>query len=224
MRAAILAALAVASCAIAPVPAFAQTEQARPSNPCAEHAPEAALRSRLSLDVVLRVMRVESAGRRSAVSHKGAMGCMQIMPGTWAYLTRRYALGPDPFAPRMNMIGGALYLAELAARYGFPGAYSAYNAGPGRYERHVARGVPLPRETVAYTARMTGRAQAREIGTTREGLPSAPRWQEAGLFLTPPAPRSVEGQRADRPVQDAPAETRQPPPGLFPLARPRETP
>src|SRR3546814_7828697 len=56
----------------------------------------------------------------------------------------------------MNMIGGALYLAELARQFGFPGAYSAYNAGPGRYQRYVRRGVPLPSETVAYTAQITG--------------------------------------------------------------------
>src|SRR3546814_12275666 len=67
-----------------------------------------------------------------------------------------FTLGGDPFDPRMNMIGGALYLAELARQFGFPGAYSAYNAGPGRYQRYVRRGVPLPSETVAYTAQITG--------------------------------------------------------------------
>src|SRR3546814_4117707 len=80
-------------------------------------------------------MHAESLGRPRAMSHKGAMGCMQIMPATWADLTRRHTLGGDPFDPRMNMIGGALYLAELARQFGFPGAYSAYNAGPGRYQR-----------------------------------------------------------------------------------------
>lgn len=183
------------------------------------------MRARLPLDVILRVMRVESAGRRGAVSHKGAMGCMQIMPATWAYLTRRYALGPDPFAPRMNMIGGALYLSELVARYGFPGAFSAYNAGPGRYERHVARGVPLPRETVAYTARITGRppAPGQEIIQSREAMLSARRWQEAGLFLERPARSLTEDVRADRPVLNAPAQSPQGSAGLFPLAR-RDTP
>src|SRR3546814_19550300 len=82
-------------------------------------------------------MHAESLGRPRAMSHKGAMGCMQIMPATWADLTRRHTLGGDPFDPRMNMIGGALYLAELARQFGFPGAYSAYNAVPSWEDRLV---------------------------------------------------------------------------------------
>ncbi len=162
------------------------------SNRCAVYVPEAARRSGLSEAVVTRVMRAESGGNARIVSVKGAIGCMQIMPATWAYLTARYNLAADPFDARMNMIGGAMYLAELAARYGWPGALAAYNAGPGRYQRYVQGGVPLPAETIAYTAR---------IGRNAEGPPAvapAPRWQEARLFMTrstfedapvlPPAP------------------------------------
>src|SRR3546814_21023949 len=89
---------------------------------CASHATEAALRSRLSEAAILRVMHVESRGRANAISPKGAMGCMQIMPATWRYLTGRHGLGDDPWDARFNMIGGALYLAEMARRFGFPGA------------------------------------------------------------------------------------------------------
>jgi soluble lytic murein transglycosylase-like protein len=153
----------------------------RGSGTCIAHVPEAARRSGLSDDIVTRVMLAESAGNARIFSPKGAIGCMQIMPPTWAYLTGRYNLGADPFDARMNMIGGAMYLAELAARYGWPGALSAYNAGPGRYQRYVRGGVPLPAETIAYTARIGRYAE------TRPTVAQAPRWQEARLFMTPPA-------------------------------------
>ena len=144
---------------------------------CRAHAPGAAMRSGLTVDVILRVMRAESGGNPGIVSPKGAIGCMQIMPATWAYLSPRYSLGSDPYDARMNMIGGALYLAELARRFGWPGAYAAYNAGPARYIRYAANGVPLPAETVAYAARLGGAA-----APTIAAIPLA-RWQEARLFL-----------------------------------------
>ncbi|NOW44997.1 hypothetical protein FHW96_001143 [Novosphingobium sp. SG751A] len=125
----------------------------------------------------MRVMLAESGGNSRIVSAKGAMGCMQIMPVTWSYLTARYHLGADPFDARMNMIGGAMYFSELAARYGWPGAFSAYNAGPGRYQRYVQGGAALPAETIAYTARLGGNAAARPM--TAPAL----RWQEARLFM-----------------------------------------
>lgn len=135
------------------------------------------MRSGIGVDVILRVMRAESGGNPGIVSPKGAIGCMQIMPATWAYLSPRYSLGSDPYDARMNMIGGALYLAELAHRFGWPGAYAAYNAGPARYIRYAANGLPLPAETVAYAARLGG-AAAPAIAA----IPRA-RWQEARLFL-----------------------------------------
>jgi hypothetical protein len=150
------------------------------SNRCAVYVPEAARRSGLSEDVVMRVMLAESGGMSRIVSVKGAIGCMQIMPATWDYLTARYDLGADPYEARMNMVGGAIYLAELAARYGWPGALSAYNAGPGRYQRYVQGGVALPAETIAYTARLGGNVEARPVATP------TPRWQEARLFMMRP--------------------------------------
>lgn len=151
----------------------------RPVASCREHAPEAAMRSGIAADVILRVMRAESGGNSGIVSVRGAIGCMQIMPATWAYLSQRYGLGNDPYDARMNMIGGALYLAELARRFGWPGAYAAYNAGPARYILYTANGVPLPAETVAYTARLGGAA-----APALAAIPRA-RWQEARLFIDP---------------------------------------
>jgi len=204
--------LAVVAIAGSPSPSRgAAREQAMPKG-CALYVPEAARRSGLSEDMVTRVMLAESGGNARIVSVKGAIGCMQIMPATWAYLTARYSLGADPYDSRMNMIGGAMYLAELAARYGWPGALAAYNAGPGRYQRYVQGRVPLPSETIAYTAR---------IGRNAEGPPataSAPRWQEARLFMTRP---TFEGAAVLPPApmpSTANIGVRQPNP-LFPFSR-----
>lgn len=171
--------LAVVAIAGSASPSPAAPEPLMP-NRCAVYVPEAARRSGLSEEVVARVMRAESGGKSRIVSVKGAIGCMQIMPATWAYLTARYNLGADPYDARMNMIGGAMYLAELAARYGWPGAFSAYNAGPGRYQRYVQGGMALPAETIAYTARLGGNAATQPMAA------AAPRWQEARLFMTRP--------------------------------------
>ncbi|MHC2191232.1 soluble lytic murein transglycosylase-like protein [Bradyrhizobium diazoefficiens] len=97
-------------------------------------------------------MRVESNGDRRAVSPKGALGLMQLMPKTWADMRARYGLGRDPFDPRDNILAGAAFLRELHDRYGSPGFLAAYNAGPGRYEEFRDRHRPLPAETTAYVA------------------------------------------------------------------------
>lgn len=164
--------------------AFPALAKSQPTDACAVHAPEAVMRSGLPHDMILRVMRAESGGNPRAVSPRGAMGCMQIMPATWATLSARYGLGADPFDARMNMIGGALYLAELRTRFGIPGAYAAYNAGPNRYTRFAASGVPLPAETVAYAARLGG------AGAPIIKADAQARWQEAALFIARPASTS----------------------------------
>src|SRR3546814_17844195 len=102
-------------------------------------------------------MRVESRGDVRAVSPKGAMGLMQLMPDTWASLRVRLGLGANPYDPRDNILAGAAYLREMHDRYGSPGFLAAYNAGPGRYEEALA-GRPLPAETRAYEI---GRASCR---------------------------------------------------------------
>lgn len=203
--------LAAALAAIHPV--GAQPASSASPNACAIHAPEAAGRSGLPIDVVQRVMMAESGGNPRIVSPKGAMGCMQIMPATWSYLTRRYRLRSDPFDARMNMIGGAMYLAELASRYGWPGALSAYNAGPSRYQRYVQSGAPLPAETIAYTARL-GRSAA-----AGPSVVLAPRWQEASLFMASRPLEEASGPPA-RIASSAAAEGGRSNP-LFPLSQGR---
>ena len=77
---------------------------------------------------------------------------MQIMPQTWSELRARYDLGADPYAPRDNILAGTAYIRELYQRFGAPGFLAAYNAGPTRYENHLATGRSLPDETQDYVA------------------------------------------------------------------------
>ena len=79
------------------------------------------------------------------------MGLMQIMPKTYAGLRARHRLGPDAYNPRDNILAGAAYLREMLDRYGSSGFLAAYNAGPARYDEHLATGRPLPPETQIYS-------------------------------------------------------------------------
>jgi soluble lytic murein transglycosylase-like protein len=105
---------------------------------------EAARRFDLSPALVDSVARQESGYRSAAVSPKGAVGIMQLMPST----ARK--LGVDAHDPGANILGGAAYLRSLLDR--FDGridlALAAYNAGPGAVVKY--RGVPPYRETRSY--------------------------------------------------------------------------
>lgn len=135
----------------------AQAETAPPraaqtSSSYAAYIAEAAQRFGVPVQWIVAVMRAESAGNARAISEKGAMGLMQIMPDTWDELRAHYGLGRNPFDPRDNILAGAAYLRELHDRFGSPGFLAAYNAGPTRYAEHQATGRPLPRETRDYIA------------------------------------------------------------------------
>ncbi len=129
-----------------------QRERTAPSHPFAAHITEASRRFAIPAESIRAVMRIESGNDRRAVSRKGAMGLMQIMPQTWAELRARYALGRNPFDPHDNILAGAALLHEMHDHDGSPGFLAAYNAGPGRYEEYRDRHRPLPFETVAYVA------------------------------------------------------------------------
>lgn len=105
------------------------------------------------------VMQAESAGLthwkgRPITSPAGAMGLMQLMPGTWDAMRRRHGLGTDPYDPRDNIMAGTAYLRAMYDRFGYPGLFAAYNAGPGRYAEHLRSRRPLPGETRAYIAQL----------------------------------------------------------------------
>ena len=129
------------------------------------------------------VMQLESGANERAISPKGALGLMQIMPKTWVELSVRYGLGIDPFDPRDNILVGTAYLREMHDRFGSPGFLAAYNAGPERYEQHLAMGRPLPAETQAYLAAF---APVIDLGQQHDGSSVASRiipWRQAPLFV-----------------------------------------
>lgn len=144
---------------------------------------EASRRYSLPAGWIRAVMKAESNGQVRAVSPKGAMGLMQIMPGTWDELRGQLELGSDPFNVRDNVMAGAFYLRQLLDRFGRSGFLAAYNAGPGRYTQHLSYGRVLPLETRAYVARLAPAIAAAES----LGQPEAPQrmadWRSSGLFV-----------------------------------------
>jgi Transglycosylase SLT domain len=189
-RHAVLAALFVGASLFGNAPAFGQTaaEQAsRRTIDIASHVAEAAQRFGLPESWIYAVMRTESAGKIGAVSSAGAMGLMQLMPGTWARQRTRFGLGADPFNPRDNIMAGASYLREMYDSYGASGFLAAYNAGPGRYEQYRDDGRPLPAETRAYVAKIAPMLQTASVPTFAASAsvvqPVRTSWAQSELFV-----------------------------------------
>jgi soluble lytic murein transglycosylase-like protein len=183
-------------------------------------APIARAASRFAIPeaLVRAVIAVESNGAVFAVSPKGAMGLMQLMPGTWEELRLRYALGTNPFDPCDNIFAGTAYLRELLDRYGDPGFLAAYNAGPGRYQAYLKGRRSLPAETIAYVAKLSGRMPAFEARAVARTRPDPNAWLHSGLFARArnPSPEPVappeeaSTKRDEQPVarpSDVPRDT-----------------
>jgi soluble lytic murein transglycosylase-like protein len=117
----------------------------------------------LEPDLVRAVIQVESGFNPYAVSPKGAMGLMQLMPATASELGV-----VNPFEPEQNIRGGVAYLKQLLARFDnkVELALAAYNAGPGAVDRYGQQ-VPPYRETQAYVKKITK-------GRTAAGPPPKP--------------------------------------------------
>jgi soluble lytic murein transglycosylase-like protein len=141
---------------------LASSIAARAQDPWSADIAEASRRFGVPVSWIRAVMQMESAGDARAVSPKGAMGLMQIMPETWAELRGRYGFGADPYDPRDNIQAGAAYLREMHDHYGYPGLFAAYNAGPRRMDEHLSEGRALPAETQAYLAAL-GHADVRRV-------------------------------------------------------------
>jgi soluble lytic murein transglycosylase-like protein len=111
-------------------------------------------------DLVRAVVQVESAFNTYAKSPKGAMGLMQLMPGTAQQFGVR-----NPFNPVENIRAGVAYLRQLLDRYqnNEELALAAYNAGPQAVDRH-GQAVPPYRETKNYVAQINHLA-ARPVAT-----------------------------------------------------------
>jgi soluble lytic murein transglycosylase-like protein len=151
---------------------------------------EASSRFAIPAGWIRRVMRLESGGRtlvdgRPVVSRAGAMGLMQLKPATWRDMRASFGLGDDPFAPHDNILAGTAYLRLMYDRFGYPGLFAAYNAGPSRYAAFLAGGRKLSRETRAYVA-----AAAPAAAAARNARPHLASSSEAApLFVRPGAGR-----------------------------------
>lgn len=171
------------------IPAIALAQTKPVAHPSArdlygDHIAEAAQRFELPAAWIRAVMRAESDGDPRALSPKGAIGLMQIMPETWAELRVRYRLGDDPYDPHDNIVAGAAYIRELFDRYGSPEWIAAYNAGPGRYEEAL-KGHPLPPETRAYVAALAPIVSGSETTGAAMIAPADPlSWTRAPLFIS----------------------------------------
>ncbi|KXV60070.1 lytic transglycosylase [Acetobacter senegalensis] len=187
-----IACLLAAGCLVVMVPVAVS---AQPIDiPYAAEVAEAARRFDIPATWIRAVMGAESADDPGAVSSAGAMGLMQIMPGTWAELRVRHHLGRDPYDPRDNILAGAAYLRELHDRYGSPGFLAAYNAGPDRYEASLA-GRPLPSETRAYVASVAPLIGGGGDASVMIAAADQYVWTRAPLFIMQPD-RSAAGASA----------------------------
>ena len=116
---------------------------------------KAAGQHRVSPALVHSVIAAESAYNSAAVSPKGALGLMQLMP-----TTARELQVANPMDAAQNINGGTAYLRQLLDRYAgfsnqFERAVAAYNAGPARVDQYG--GLPPYRETVDFVARVSAR-------------------------------------------------------------------
>ena len=151
-----------------------------PEDPWGPYVREAAARHAVPERWIREVMRQESDGRAGATSPAGAMGLMQVMPGTYDVLRRRHGLGADPYEPRDNIMAGAAYLREMHDRFGAPAFLAAYNAGPERVDAVLAGLTVLPYETVGYLARAAPR-----LGMAADLSPASAYgygWQRGGAY------------------------------------------
>lgn len=117
---------------------------------------EVAADYRIAPRLLAAIVTAESNGRGSAVSHKGALGLMQVMPGT----ARQLGIS-DPSRllsdDRLSLETGARYLKHLQGKFGndVPIVVAAYNAGPGAVNRY-GRKIPPYRETRGYVRKIMG--------------------------------------------------------------------
>ncbi|MEP2921138.1 lytic transglycosylase domain-containing protein [Sulfitobacter sp.] len=122
----------------------------RYNGPFLEMARAAAKRHNVPQDLFLRLVNQESRWNHKAVSHAGAIGLAQLMPGTAA------GLRVDPHVPSQNLDGGARYLRAQYETFGdWRLALAAYNAGPGAVKKYG--GIPPYRETKNYVRIIAGK-------------------------------------------------------------------
>jgi soluble lytic murein transglycosylase-like protein len=170
--------------ATTPTAAIATEPDQFAAHPYAPHVAEASHRFGIPELWIWAVMRAESRGNSRAVSPAGAIGLMQIMPGTWSMLSARHGLGSDPFDVRANILGGAAYLRAMWDRYRDVSLMlAAYNAGPGRADDYAAGRRSLPAETVNYVAQIAPSLGMASVASPAAMSPSSANpWRQAALF------------------------------------------
>jgi len=134
--------------AVAPEPAIAPVAPMVPMASPKKLADQAADKYGLPRELVRSVMAAESGFQPQAVSPRGAIGLMQLMP------TTAHDLGVDPQDPVQNVDAGARYLRDLLVRYNGAlwHALAAYNAGPEAVDKY--NGIPPYLETMRYVNRI----------------------------------------------------------------------
>ena len=139
----------------------------------------------LDPDLVNSVIHAESGFNSHAVSRKGALGLMQLMPDTASRLGVANA-----FDPESNVGGGSRYLRELLELYNFDliKALAAYNAGPNRVEQY--KGVPPYSETRAYVARIVRDYNRKKIAQEKQAAAERAKTKTT----KPPAPSAAASQ------------------------------
>lgn len=128
-----------------------------PEDPWGPYIREASAKFDIPDTWIRSLMRQESGGKLYVngglvTSSAGAMGLMQVMPGTYDGLRNRYNLGDDPYDPHDNIMAGVAYMREMYDIYGTPGFLAAYNAGPARLDDYLNNVRGLPNETRKYVA------------------------------------------------------------------------
>ena len=137
---------------------------------------QAAKAEGLDVHLLRAVAWTESRGRQNAVSPKGALGVMQLMPSTAA------EMGINPYDPDANLHGGARYLARQLSRFqSVPLALAAYNAGPGAVLRWG--GIPPYAETQAYVAQILSRYQGMPVPPVLRKIVATPIARRVDLML-----------------------------------------
>lgn len=145
--------------------------------------------------LILAVIIVESEGNARVVSHRGAEGLMQLMPRT-----ARAMGAKDSKEPFQNILAGTRYLKELEDRYGFDSpqeALVAYNMGPTRAKRFLARTTPSEYRYVSdvmYVYRLIDNDEFAQISTqdqTRQALESTTTFPQLEALFTRPRSLSL---------------------------------
>ena len=174
---------------VAPVPTPEMQRELTPQ----ELITRAAIHNGLPPAIVRSVAKAESGYHADALSSKGAIGLMQLMPATAA------ALNADPHDPAQNVEAGARYLRDLLLKYEndphqVSKALAAYNAGPGAVDKY--KGVPPYRETIQYVNRViksyeAGQACASRIAATPSDPRSSLSAPECNSPAAPPQPETA---------------------------------